>query len=145
MSTAGDDFLRGMIDGSAEVPTIVASDVPNSGPPVGNTGVGPRVPGGYKFDAETIAARIIDWQQLHGDLVKDGTKLRQAIAVLNATSPDEPALLHAQAAENSVSAAIANNLEMQKYAMKYIENLQKANHTFVAHDEAVANSLPRRS
>ena len=110
-------------------------------PGVTGGGSGAPGPGGYKFDAETIAKKITEWQQVLSDLEKDGSNLRNAAQAIEPPSGDEPATEQANATRVSINAAADHNLDMQQYALAYILALQKANGTYVQQDESVTSSL----
>jgi hypothetical protein len=104
-------------------------------------GSGAPGPGGYKFDAETIAKKITEWQQVLSDLKRDGLGLQHAAQTIDPPSEDEPAVTQAEATRSSINAAVDHNKQMQKYASSYIAALQKANGTYVAQDENASSSL----
>jgi hypothetical protein len=104
-------------------------------------GSGASGPGGYKFDAATIAAKIKDWEQVHDDIAKDGVNLYNAIQALKPPSPDQPAFEQTQATRLSISAAAEHNAKMQQYAQAYIDSLRKANGTYVQHDKTISDGL----
>jgi hypothetical protein len=104
-------------------------------------GSGAQGPGGYKFDAETIAAKITEWEQVRDDIAKDGARLNQAIQGLQAPSPDQPATDQTQATRMSISAAVEHNAKMQQYAQAYIDSLRKANGTYVENEENISGGL----
>jgi hypothetical protein len=97
--------------------------------------------GGYRFDAETIKAKITQWEQLLDDLRQDGNRLRQALLVLRPPSEDKPARQQAAETANSLRAAMDHNLSMQKYAQNFLDALTKANGTYQQHDQDVTDSL----
>jgi hypothetical protein len=192
MGTAGDNFLRNMLNTGTDRPVTMSNpttggngqptpppDVPRSErsttattdidaateqareterkrveagmPPwwdiFGDTsattgGGGAQGPGGYKFDAETIAAKITQWEQVLLDLQKDGVSLQDAAQVVDAPSHDKPAKVQVEATRSSINAAVNHNDEMQQYALAYIRALQKANGTYTQHDQSVSDNLP---
>jgi hypothetical protein len=134
MGTAGDDYLRGMLSTSVSAPAMVsrASDAP---PPGGAGG------GGYKFDGDTIEAKIGEWQQLRADIEFDNGHLKDARRTLYAPSDDQPAREQAEATDNSISLAIAHNTAMLGYVETYISGLKAALVKYRAHEGLVTDAL----
>jgi hypothetical protein len=107
----------------------------------GSGGGGASGPGGYKFDAETIAAKITSWEQVRDAIRDDETKLRQAAQYATPPSGDQPAAQQVDATRNSINACADHNLKMQQYAQAYIDQLRKANGTYVQHEESASDSF----
>ena len=97
--------------------------------------------GGYRFDAETMKAKITQWEQLLGDLQTDGFALRQAMQAAVPPSVDKPAVQQAEATRTSIKAAIDHNAKMCDYAMAYIIALKKANGSYTQHDAEMAVAM----
>lgn len=116
-------------------PWGLSPDEPTSG------GTGAQGPGGYKFDAETIAAKITQWEQIRDDIAKDGIGLEHASQALKPPSPDQPATEQSRATSLSIGAAAGHNFKMRQYAQAFIDALRKANGTYVQHDENVSSGL----
>lgn len=98
--------------------------------------------GGYHFDAETIAQRIKDWQQVLDDIVTDEVQLKAAMEKANPPSPDTPAKNNARDTQASLKAAIDQNMAMQQYAQAWIDTLRKANGTYAQTDHDTSKGLP---
>jgi hypothetical protein len=115
---------------------------PTGPPPPGKIGVAaPGTGGGYHFDPETIAQRITDWEQVLDGIKADEVNLRAAWQSANPPSPDMPAAKNAGATRTSIQAAIDQNIEMQKYAQVWIDALQKANGTYIEHNQETSKGL----
>jgi hypothetical protein len=138
MGTAGDDYLRGMLSTSVSAPAMVsrAGDAP---PPsrAGGGGGG----GGYKFDEDTLKAKIGEWQQLRADIELDNRHLDDARRTLYAPSDDQPAREQAEATDNSISAAMAHNAAMLGYVDAYIVGLKDALEKYRTRETLVTDAL----
>jgi hypothetical protein len=122
-------------------PPSIWESISPFGPSQAGSGGGGSGPGGYKFDAETIAAKIKEWEQIHDAIAKDGNNLRRAAQAVAPPSGDQPAQQQADATENSISACVVHNVKMQQYAQTYIDQLRKANGTYVQHEESASDGL----
>jgi hypothetical protein len=101
----------------------------------GSGGGGASGPGGYKFDAETIAAKIKEWEQVRDKIAEDGLKLRLAAERVGPPSDDDPARQQTMDTAKSISAAADHNIKMSQYAQSYIDSLRKANGTYVEQED----------
>ena len=104
-------------------------------------GGGASGPGGYKFDAETIAAKITQWEQVRDAIRDDGNNLQRAALAVTPPSGDQPAQQQADATRKSINACADHNVKMQQYAQTYIDQLRKANGTYVQHEESASSGL----
>jgi hypothetical protein len=106
---------------------------------------GTAMPGGYKFDTETMAAKIREFEDLKFQIDQKWQQLQGAAR--NATPPsfDPPAAAQAAATRDSILQAAEHNMAMSKYAQSLLDGLQKANGTYVSHDEGTAAVFKRDS
>lgn len=102
---------------------------------------GTAMPGGYKFDAETMSAKIRDFDDLKHEIDDKWTQLQFAAQAATPPSFDTPAVAQAKATRDSILKAADHNLAMSKYAKSLLDGLHRANGTYVAHDEDVATTF----
>jgi hypothetical protein len=124
-----------MLNASVSAPAMVsrAGDAP---PPSGAGGGG-----GYKFDEDTLRAKVGEWQDLADAIKRDKEHLRDAYDALSAPSEDQPAREQAKATEESITAAILHNEAMLKYVETYIRGLEEALVKYGAREQLVTDTL----
>ncbi|WP_158880629.1 hypothetical protein [Amycolatopsis anabasis] len=96
---------------------------------------------GYKFDPETTAKKITEWEQLRSAIESDALKLQTAANVVKPPSGDMPAHQQVEATRSSILAALDHNRKMWQYAQAYIDALRKSNGTYTQREEDVAGGL----
>jgi hypothetical protein len=100
---------------------------------------GTAMPGGYTFDAETIAAKIREFEALKEQIERLGRDLQNAGNAATPPSFDQPAVAQAEAAKTSIGTkAVEHNMALQQYAQSLLDGLHKANGTYVTRDEDTA-------
>jgi hypothetical protein len=90
---------------------------------------------GYKFDRETIEAKIREFEDLRDEIKTKREELMNAAQMATPPSFDPPALAQVRATHASLEAAATHNAEMVAYAQSYVDALRKANGTYVAQEE----------
>jgi hypothetical protein len=102
---------------------------------------GTAMPGGYKFDAETIAAKIRDFEDLKFQIDLKYQELESARDAATPPSFDTPAVAQAEATQASIDKAAEHNKAMSIYMQSLLDGLHKANGTYVAHEEDAAGTF----
>ncbi|ROS41885.1 hypothetical protein [Amycolatopsis thermoflava] len=96
---------------------------------------------GYRFDPDQIAELIPKWEELRDGLDDDYNSLREALRLAQPPSADAPAAQNAEATKNSIQLAIDHNRHMRSYAKTWIEQLRKANGTYIEQDDDTRRGL----
>ncbi|MFD4194495.1 hypothetical protein [Amycolatopsis thermoflava] len=96
---------------------------------------------GYRFDPDQIAELIPKWEELRDGIYQDYVQLQTAWSDATAPSPDQPAVQNANQTRASIQVAIAHNSAMYGYAQAWIDQLRKANGTYVEQDQRTGRGL----
>lgn len=96
---------------------------------------------GYKFDAEQIAQKIRQFEDLRDKMRAKREELRDAAWNVAPPSGDRPAEAQARATKNSIAKAEEHNRSMQDYAQAYVDALRKANGTYVAREDDTSGAF----
>ncbi|MFI6026303.1 hypothetical protein [Amycolatopsis magusensis] len=97
--------------------------------------------GGYTFDADAVADRIRELEDLGERIREQNQVLSNAASAIFPPSPDEPARRQAQAAAESIVRAVAHNEAMHAYAEAYLGRLAKAAGRYTAQEGETAGAL----
>ncbi|GAB3489726.1 hypothetical protein [Amycolatopsis cihanbeyliensis] len=97
--------------------------------------------GGYSFDAETIATKIREFEDLRDRIADKYDELLSAAQDCTPPSHDSPATSQAAATRASILKAAKHNRQMAEYAHAYVIALRKANGTYVEKEEDTAGVL----
>jgi len=119
----------------------------SNGSPIGPTvgaGLGAVGGAGYNFDPDQIAALIPKWEALKDEIDADLATLQVASNHVQPPSSDQPAVTNARATAQSIDAAIQHSLTLRQYAESWIEQLQRANGTYVQYEDDTSGVLNGR-
>ncbi len=94
--------------------------------------------GGYSFDAETIATKIREFEDLRDRIAEKYNELILAAEGCVPPSHDSPGTSQAKATRESIIEAAKHNRSMRDYAQAYVDALRKANGTYVEKEEDTA-------
>ncbi|SFB02569.1 hypothetical protein SAMN05216266_103357 [Amycolatopsis marina] len=97
--------------------------------------------GGYRFDEETVAEKIREFEDLRELIHSKRHELIQAIRAADPPSHDPPAVAQAMATRASIAQAAAHNKAMVDYVRGYIDALRRASGTYAADDDEAGDVL----
>lgn len=91
--------------------------------------------GGYTFDADAMADRIRQLEDVRNRIGDNNQVLSGAASMVAPPSPDGPARTQAKATAMSISLAIAHNEAMREYVQAYLDRLNEAAGRYVAQED----------
>lgn len=152
--TAGNEFLRNALAAADQVETAEAGPAEKSRPVAPSSGevmpgggvsaaftTGGTSGGGYRFDAEEIAAKITQMEGFRDRSRDIVAQLESGAQACTPPANDPPSRRQAEAARNSMIAASKHAASMVAYADALIDALRKANGTYVEKEADTADAL----
>ncbi|MBN6035379.1 hypothetical protein [Amycolatopsis sp. 195334CR] len=96
---------------------------------------GVEMAAGYTFDADALADRIRQLEDILGRVDDNNQMLSLAASTVVPPSQDGPAGAQAKATVMSIALAISHNKAMRDYAQAYLDQLCKAAGCYVAQED----------